>query len=264
MHIKQQFEEPFRSHLGMSLIGSECERFLWYHFRWFQRNEVTARKYRLFSVGHRTEPLVRAELRAIGVQFLDTVDVDGKQITVSSVQGHYGGSCDGVFVAPRYGLYVPTLLEVKTSKTGADFSNLAKKKMATTKPTHFIQNSCYGKALKIHYCLYIAENKNDSDRYVELVKLDWTLAEQHEQKAFKIIGSQTPPSRISEKETFYLCKMCSMRGVCHGNEVPQPNCRNCQHAVPVEEGAWYCNHWQAHIPKVYWIQGCPQHLPLPR
>ena len=30
--------DGFRSHLGASLIGKECERALWYDFRWVTRS----------------------------------------------------------------------------------------------------------------------------------------------------------------------------------------------------------------------------------
>ncbi|MFZ1074791.1 MAG: hypothetical protein WAN50_00225 [Minisyncoccia bacterium] len=262
--VVRQYSEPFRSHLGMSLIGAECDRMLWYHFRWFRGEAFSARELRLFNDGHNTEPLIRAELRAIGVEFLDTVDVDGKQITVSLLQGHYGGSCDGVFIAPRFGLYEPTLLEVKTSKTGAEFTNLVKKKMASVKPRHYLQNSCYGKALGIKYCLYIAKNKNDSTYYVELVELDWQQADNMERRALNVIQSQTPPERLSEQPSFYVCKMCKLAGICHGNDVPVPNCRNCANAHPTNNEQWYCDQFQQTIPKDYLPKGCPHHRPLPR
>ena len=263
-HVIRANNEQFRSHLGMSLIGAPCDRFLWYHFRWFAGEEHSARELRLFNVGHRAEPIIRAELRAIGVVFLDSVDVDGRQITVSSLGGHYGGSCDGVFTAPRYGLYEPTLLEIKTSKTGSEFSGLAKNRMPKGKPQHYIQNSCYGRALNIRYCLYICENKNDSDRYVELVELDFKLAEEHEKRALNIIQTTFPPERISEKPEFYVCKMCSMSKICHGNAAPIPNCRNCANAIPSDEGQWYCGQFSQTIPKEFWAKGCPHHKPLAR
>jgi hypothetical protein len=262
--VVREYSEPFRSHLGMSVIGSPCDRYLWYHFRWFAGASHSARELRLFNVGHRMEPIMRAELRAIGVNFLDSVDVNGKQITVSSLGGHYGGSCDGVFTAPRYGLYEPTLLECKTSKTGSEFTGLSTKKMATGKPQHYVQNSSYGRALNIKYCLYIVENKNDSSRYVELVELDFRVAEEHEKRALNIIKAVVPPERVSNKAEFYICKMCSMSAICHGNAAPVPNCRNCSHAIPADEGQWYCGNYAQTIPKEYWAKGCPQHDPLPR
>ena len=255
-----QFDESFRSHLGASIIGEECWRYLWYHFRWFKAEKHDARQLRLFN----EEPLVRAELRAIGVEFLDNVDVDGKQISVSELDGHFGGSCDGVFIAPKYGLHTPTLLEVKTSGTGAGFNDLAKKRTRAAKPRHFIQQSVYGRLLNIHYALYFVKNKNDSSRYLDIVELDWSVADEQIGKAFAIIRSQEPPERISLKPEFFICKMCAMNGICHKGAVPVPNCRNCKNATPVPGGRWHCAHFNDLIPKEYLIQGCPQHTPLPR
>src|SRR5688572_4793950 len=61
------YYEPFRWHLGASIIGHECSRYLWFSFRWCARDEGEAtkrdanshanlgRKLRLFNRGHREE-----------------------------------------------------------------------------------------------------------------------------------------------------------------------------------------------------------------
>ncbi len=263
-HVIAQRNEPFRSHLGASVMGSECDRYLWYHFRWFKKAIHSARMLRLFNTGFNYEPRIRAELVAIGCKFLDTVDVDGKQISVSALAGHAGGSCDGVFIAPQYGLTVPTLLEGKTSGTGAGFNELATKRVAKAKPMHFIQQSIYGRLLGIKFCLYVVTNKNDDDRYLELVELDWQLADEQIERARRVIVSPDPPERISNNPAFFICKMCTAHKVCHGGEVPIPNCRNCKNATPVEDAQWHCGHWNQIIPKEHLIKGCPMHEALPR
>ncbi len=39
----------FRSHLGASLIGKECERAIWFDFRWVTRARHPGRLLRLFE-----------------------------------------------------------------------------------------------------------------------------------------------------------------------------------------------------------------------
>ena len=53
-----------RSHLGMSQIASECERQLWYGFRWVQPPAFDAITLKRFEDGHRTEDLVISRLQA--------------------------------------------------------------------------------------------------------------------------------------------------------------------------------------------------------
>src|ERR1017187_596809 len=95
--------EGYRSHLGASVIGNECLRYLFYHFRWMHKETYPGRMIRLFSVGHGLETRVRRYLTAIGFEFIDGAE-DGKQVRFSDLQGHFGGSADGVFIAPRWGI----------------------------------------------------------------------------------------------------------------------------------------------------------------
>lgn len=60
--------------LGASQIGRECERQLWYGFRWATMGEAfDGRMLRLFNRGHREEAVFVEELRGIGC---DVRDVD--------------------------------------------------------------------------------------------------------------------------------------------------------------------------------------------
>jgi len=49
------YDGGHRSHLGASLIGRECKRYLWYVFRWCLHEKTTGRQQRLFNHGHREE-----------------------------------------------------------------------------------------------------------------------------------------------------------------------------------------------------------------
>jgi hypothetical protein len=60
-------ESGFRHHLGASLIGRECERDIWYSFRWAQRATFPPRILRLFERGHLEEFRFVKNLRAAGV-----------------------------------------------------------------------------------------------------------------------------------------------------------------------------------------------------
>ena len=62
---RKWFDEN-RSHLGFSLIGDECQRKLWYGFRWCKTPKPSPRVKRLFDRGHREEERFIDYLRGIG------------------------------------------------------------------------------------------------------------------------------------------------------------------------------------------------------
>jgi hypothetical protein len=263
-HALDNADDGYRTHLGASVIGNECARYIYYHFRWFRREIHSPRMERIFGEGHRVEGEFRAILTACGAEFLDTVDKDGEQLRFSDIGGHYGGSIDGVFRWPEIGLVDPVLLECKSSKTGSPFNSLFKEGVIGAKHQHFLQQSVYGKAFGIKHACYMAYNKNDSSLYIEIVDLSWQAADEMRAKALEIITATKPPKRISNKDTFWLCKMCSMWDICHRDTPIIPNCRNCKHAVAADNKEWHCNLHGGDIPKDFIPKGCNQHENLPR
>jgi hypothetical protein len=254
--------EGYRTHLGASVIGRECLRYLYYHFHWMHRETYSGRELRLFNAGHDLEPRVRYWLRQIGFQFLDGCDENNPQLLFRAVNGHFGGSVDGVFIAPDWGITEPCLLECKTSGTGAGFNNLDKG-LLETKPEHYVQDCTYGKGLNLTQCLYVAENKNDSDWKFILVKLNEQIANEALRKAeFIILEATEPPKKISNRRNFFICNMCKMRGVCHDGEPIDKNCRSCQFSKPVENGQWFCRQHNAVIPADFIPLGCDSYAPL--
>ena len=57
---------------------------------------------------------------------------------------------------------------------------------------------------------------------------------------FDILTSEHPPKKIGEK-TWYECKMCSARGICHKGEPIYRSCRSCKHVNIEMEGKWSCD-----------------------
>ena len=60
------YDGGHRKHLGASLIGRDCSRFLWYVFRWVKHEKHDGRKQRLFNRGHREEARFIEWLEGIG------------------------------------------------------------------------------------------------------------------------------------------------------------------------------------------------------
>lgn len=254
---KVTFDDGHRKHLGASIIGHDCDRYLWSVFRWLKPGNHDGRQKRLFNRGHREEAAFLHLLRGIGLQVWDVAD-DGSQHRVKACGGHFGGSLDGISrLPPRYRVDKPLLCEFKTSGTGAKFTNLLKNGVAKEKPQHYKQMSIYGKHYGFEYALYMAVNKNDDALHVEIVKLDWKLAGECEVRANNIISSTFPPAKISENPAFVNCKYCEFNGVCHAEDTPDKSCRSCIHAKPIEGGQWLCKQYQQPIPDKVIPEGCP-------
>ena len=261
------YDGGHRSHLGASLIGRECKRYLWYVFRWCLHEKTTGRQQRLFNRGHREEARFIEWLEGIGfkVWFENRDEAPNEkgeypQYRISDVMGHFGGSLDGIAVLPeRYGIAEPVLLEFKTNGTGAGFNKLADDGMPIAKPEHFAQTSTYGKKYNFRYCVYLNINKNDDSLHIEVVKLNHNLGEQMIMKAEQIIMSQTAPARLSDNPTFHKCGYCHMKDVCHKGAVVEVNCRSCAFARPVENAEWFCEVHNGNIPKEFIPTACPSY-----
>lgn len=320
-------DKPFRAHLGGSMIGRECDRELFYSFRWFLRPAFAGRMLRLFDRGHKEEFRFVAYLRSVGIEvneysetlwlaptgdylktparFSDTPptepeieatceDVTGqpyhmeaakeqgvelKQWRIEGVDGHFGGSLDGIARAPfdlpiwyyregslpqDTGRVLPAgekfLLEFKTHNTKS-FAHLIANGVEKSKPVHWTQMQTYMGKRDLKYALYMAVNKNDDSLFVQVIERDDTVAPRSEERASKIIYGEKLPDRIAKNAANFGCKFCDFVRVCHYSEFNRVdrNCRSCKHASPVADGKWQCGKWAAIIPSDAILTGCDSH-----
>lgn len=258
------YEQGHRNHLGASELGGECWRELWYKFRWVKLEVFDGRMMRLFNVGHSAEPRFVEYLRGIGFEIREFAE-DGNQFRISGAKGHYGGSLDGLAKLPaRYELWEDIILSLsfKTNNTGAGYEKVSKEILAKSKPKHWAQECQYGYKMGIRYCIYMIENKNDSDITFKVIELDWNYGAQLEKKAESIIFSKEPPPRISENPAIFNCKFCDKKGICFDGEKVEKNCRSCRNASPVEDAQWKCSLHNGIIPQDFIKEGCSQWLPI--
>lgn len=243
-----------RSHLGASAIGEECWRKLWYSFRWVKLQQAEGRMRRLWNRGNREESEFEEFLIWAGVRIQSINPATNKQYVFSKVNGHYGGSTDGIGLITWANMY-PIIVEYKTFGSKY-FEKLKKEKVRTSNPKYFAQMSSYGAEFGTRHALFGAVNKDTDERYWEFVALDWNYAIELEKKATDIIYSTTPPMRISSQAAFWQCKFCMFQNICHYGEKVEKNCRSCVNAVPTDKGSWTCNKWKAIIPKEAIAAGC--------
>lgn len=254
-------DDPFRSHLGASVIGRGCAREIWYGFRWFTKKFLKAQLLRLFNRGHLEEARFIAMLLAIDCQVYQQ-DADGNQFRISDCGGHFGGSGDGVAVGvPDVPAGQPCLLEAKTHGAKS-FKKLKDEGVRLAKPEHFVQMQTYMRKMQIYYALYMAVCKDNDEIWFEIVVVDNMVADQYIDRGRQIIFMRSPPKRISENAGWYECAYCDHKPVCHGGSAPDKNCRTCYWSHPEEDGSWRCgnNSGDAVIDKATQLTGCADYL----
>ncbi len=252
----------FREHLGASIIGTECERALWYDFRWATRATHSGRLLRLFQTGHLAEERFVADLRRIGVTVLEVDPENGKQWSVRDDTGHFGGSMDGVLQGLLEAPKAWHVAEFKTHSTKS-FEALKTKGVEKSKPMHWAQMQVYMHMTGIDRALYLAVNKNDDELYQERIHADAAAAMRLIAKAQRIIAAERPPGRISEDPAWWQCRFCNHHAVCHEGGTPVRHCRSCISSTPVDGGRWHCGKHIYGISGDEQRVGCVAHLYIP-
>lgn len=253
--------------LGASQIGRECERELWYGFRWANAGKgpkFDGRMKRLFNRGHREEAVFTEELRGIGMEVHDLDPSTGEQFTFTAVGGHVVAKIDGV---GKGVIEAPKTWHVIGYKTiNKDGHNkLVKDGVQKAKPEHYAQNQIEMRLASLDRTLYLSACKDNDEIYAERIRYDADFAERLEAKAERIIYAPEPLERLSDDPAFWKCKGCSFASACHGAALPQPTCRTCLHATPERDGdgRWSCAKWGSDIPLEHQQTGCGEHRYIP-
>lgn len=251
----------YRDHLGASGIGAECERAIWYGWRWTTRARHTGRLLRLFQTGHLAEARFVADLRRIGVTVHD-VGEDGMQFNFRDSTGHFGGSCDGVGIGFPEAPKAWHVCEFKTH-SAKSFASLLKDGVAVSKPLHFAQCQVYMHLAGIERAFYLAVNKDTDALYQERIRYDAEAALRLMAKAARIIAAAQPPARISADPAWFQCRFCDHKDACHGEAMPERHCRSCLHSTPDTVGEWSCARLNHAITTEMQRTGCAAHLYIP-
>lgn len=242
-HIEDAYragDGGFRTHLGISLIGDECSAKLFYGWRWTKKPKFNGQTLRLFNRGHLEEGRFVALILASGMQIVQQ-DETGGQYRVSYLGGHFGSAIDGVVIGcpDMPNPSTPILTEMKTHNDNS-FKKLKTAGVKESKWEHYVQQQEYMLYYGLPASLYIAVNKNTDEIWCEIVPFDRETAERYKDRGHIIALSETPPPKLSQDSSFYKCKWCNYRGVCHMGDMPEVNCRTCKHSYPLEDGTWRC------------------------
>lgn len=248
-------ETPHRPYIGYSELGHECNRYLWYCFRWSFKRFITQKQARLFARGKAEEPIIIADLHRARMVVSD------EEFEVVDDTGHVKGHGDGKAIkVPGQDLIEKLLLEMKTMNAD-NFKKYKKKGLKIAFPVYYGQINSYMGKEGLKRCLYVITNKNTDERIYDIIEFDETVYNDLESKGFQILISEEPPEKIGEA-TWFACKFCNARGVCHKGAPIDRNCRTCERANIENEGKWSCGISGENLPTSFQRKGCRDYKKL--
>lgn len=254
-HESQQ--EPPRPHLGASMLGHPCDRWLWLSFRWAVVEKFPGRILRLFRRGQNEEQQIINDLRSIGL------DVRAPSSGQSRVDfgSHVSGSIDARIEKGVPGaIKTPHVAEFKTHSLKS-FNEVKAKGVLEAKPMHWAQMQLYMLGTELNRALYVAVCKDDDRIYTERVHLDLEAAQKLVARGHRITQSDRMPEPISSDSTWWECKFCPAHEFCHKSKLTkQVNCRTCAHSTALPDSTWHCARWDDAIPTDAQREGCEGHV----
>ena len=218
-----------RYYLGGSAIGDECERKLQYEFRHCTDKYFTASTLKKFDDGHRSEAIYIDRIKSAGYQLQH--EENGIQYGFSDFGGWFRGHRDGKLFNLPFLNNQDAIWEHKSSAKWKTLDNLVKKDESTALKswnlTYYIQAQLYMGYDNTHKHLLTCSSEGSRDETVVVTDFNQMDFDQTRDKANRIITSDGLLPKISNNPTFFKCKMCDSSKICHGDELPRPNCRNC-------------------------------------
>lgn len=248
-----------RPYLGMSQLGDDCMRKLWYHFRFCAQDSIDGRVNRIFTTGHKAEVFMIEHLESVGIETWDTLDA---QAGFTAVDNYVRGHSDGMALNIPGAEKTTHLLEFKTSSDKL-FKLVKKKGVKDEKYVHYCQMALYMHFSGATRALYMVYNKNTSEYYIERIESDEQLALDLIRKAEWVVESDSMndfPKIGSGNASFFKCKFCNYSDVCHNNAKPHKNCRTCRSVYKSGDGEWGCKkHSIEKIAVENQYKGCDSH-----
>lgn len=214
-------DDGFRDHLGASIISKECERALWYDFRWVTRSAFSGRMLRLFETGRLEEDRLVRDLRRTGATVLDCDPDTGRQWRVEAHGGHFGGSMDAVAIGLREAPATRHVVEFKTHNQSS-LTALRKDGVQRSKPLHWAQMQVYVHLAGLNRAMYVTVCRDTDEIHIERVHADPGEGERLLARARRVIDAPRPPARISEDATWWQCRLCDHHDHCTASGRPRP------------------------------------------
>ena len=256
-HQSLAAQEMPRPHLGCSIVGHPCDRWLWLSFRFAVKPSFSGRVLRMFRRGRNEEATIIDDLRSIGIK----VRALEEQMRVE-FGSHLSGSVDSILDAGVPGaVKTPHIAEFKTH-SAKSFADVQKQGVEKSKFEHYVQCQLYMAGTGIHRCLYIAICKDNDEIYTERIVYDKIFANKYIDRGQRIALADRMPPPISTDPSWYQCKFCPAFSMCHeAQPTREVNCRTCAHSTAKPNSTWDCERYESDdIPLEWQVRGCESHV----
>lgn len=281
--IYEKAKEPPRNYLGMSEIGNECWRYLFYSFRGCAKRgldlsveknpELIAKEslgIRRTGGGQIQEDIMAKRLRMLPYIQLLTKDPQNEkeQIGFKLLLGHFNGHCDGMIKGI---IEAPNTWHVWENKACGDkkFTELQnaiikygeKEALYNWNIVYYAQAQIYMLCSQTerHYLTVVDSGgiKWESIR----TEFNRTYAEGLIEKAKTIIfDNWNIPPKMNNNREFFQCKWCHFHGICHDGNFPDVNCRSCRYREPIKDGENKCLLHDKIVPNEMLNVSCSDHV----
>jgi hypothetical protein len=240
-------QQKRRYYLGMSSIGSPCERALWFGFRGFTPKKTDGKSNMIFELGDHIEQIQIHWIEQAGYK------ITNRQDTYSDHNGYFKGHPDGII----HGLTsMPHAYDAKSCNKKA-LESLKKLGMKESKPTYYAQAQMMMHYSKTERAVYVFTCKDNCELYAERFYYNQLEAQSLIDKAHRIITAETMPLAVQDD---FNCQWCNYNLLCNypdealmsdqmcGNcyyigwkkNTVQPYCKHPNHALPIKKWGISC------------------------
>lgn len=201
-----------REYIGASIIGHPCLRHIWYALKG-KKSEFSSSAYLIFEFGNLIERLVMHLLKMSELEIIAPAPINQMLELKSSNLSFFKGHADGLLIADskKY------ILEIK-SANNSQFNQCVKKGIKLWKELYYAQAQAYAHFAVSDGIIFIVVNKDNSKFHVEFIEKDDDYCNELEDKATQIFYSKDAPPKISGTPSYFTCKLCSYKNICHGGD----------------------------------------------
>ncbi len=260
--------------IAMGNLGNECNRSIWYDFRWVSYETFDAQSLKRFEDGYTCEDQQAKRLRMVdGITLITKDPATGKQVKVLGLNGHATGKLDGEIIGLLQAPKTPHVWEHKAAE------KTPKNKLEKLKSTkgekqalkewnmgYYIQAQLYMHYRNIDRHYMTVSLPGGRDTVSVRTEYDDFFAAQQEARMKRIAFSSTTPDKIADDPDAFGCKFCSHKDFCHktpGAKAARRNCRTCVHVTPREDGTWHCDKHNEQLDYKAQMIACNDHRYIP-
>lgn len=213
--------KPKRTYLGASILGHQCERFIYYQLNFAEKSEpISFKGLYCIEDGHRTEHLIKDRLRLLPNIELFDIDPETNQ-QIGFMEDRFGGHVDGII---RGLLQAPKTWHIFEAKCCNEkkFNELQKCKDKYGEKSaleqwdfiYYVQAQIYCGKMELDRHYLVCATPGGRDMISCRTEFNKSFYESMLHKKDRILKAQDPPTRISERKEFYVCCWCSFKDFC--------------------------------------------------